>query len=108
VYAIGILFAVPDRARAPSVDVILEGVLRHQSSVNNQIEHVRILRSSDAFHAVLFVTAGSPVEAAVLGSVIGFATASAIPTLRFAGVRPWPDADIGEFPAQYLPAPREP
>ena len=102
------MFAIPDLAPAPSVDVILEGVLRNRSNVDNQIEHVRIHRTAGCFHAVAFVTAASAVEAAVLGSVIGFATASAIPAIRFAGVRPWPDAGIGTFPDRHRPEPREP
>lgn len=91
-YAVELRFAIPDLACAPSSDVIVEGLRRTRGDLSVRIEHVRIRRQGAMFQAVLFVTAASSQEAEVVGGVMGFAAAIAIPAIRFAGVWSWPDA----------------
>jgi len=94
VYAVELRFTIADLSRAPSADAVIEGLLRAPDDLYGHVEHVRIRRRHDCFHAVLFVTADSAHEAEVVCGVIGVAAATALPTVRFAGVRPWPGAAV--------------
>ncbi|MFI7544726.1 hypothetical protein [Actinoplanes sp. NPDC049599] len=91
-YAVELRFSICDRYRAPAPGVLLAGLLRAPADLSGHIEHVRVRRRCDCLHAVLFVTAGSAHEADVVCGVIGVVAATAVPTVRFTGVRPWPGA----------------
>lgn len=71
---------------------MIEGLLRNLGDLDSEIEHLRLRRRDGCFHAVIFTTATSPHAAVVFCSVVAFAAAASIPSIRFAGVRPWPDA----------------
>lgn len=92
-YAVELRFVFHELNRAPSPEVMIEGLLRGFTDLRGHVEHIRIRRRPDSFRAVVFATAMSLDEAAMFCGVAGLATAAAIPSVRFAGVRPWPDID---------------
>ena len=104
VYAIELRFAIPDPAYAPSSDVVAEGCCAAGSAISAARDRTPQCPAARLdFHAVLFMTAGSEREAAVVSGIIGLSAAAAIPAIRFAGARPWPgtgdlitDADAQE------------
>jgi hypothetical protein len=93
VYAVELRFAIPDPARAPSIEVISESVRRNRPSAADRLEHVRVSRRPREFRAVLFVTSSSLLGAELAGARIGVAAAAEITAVGFAGVWPWPNAD---------------
>lgn len=64
--------------------------MRGRRDLRERIEHVRVRRRDDTFHAVLFLTAASSLEARVVGGILGLAAAVAISAIQFTGVWPWP------------------
>lgn len=97
-YAVELRFVIGDSCCAPPAVAVIERLLRNSHGTHGHVEHVRVHRREDSFHAVLFVTAASAHEAEVVCGVIGAAAATAEPAVRFTGIRPWPGA--GRAPAR--------